>query len=234
MTISQLKLFHFPASRSARVRWALHETVGDQFELETVQLYEGEQYSPEYLKKNPNHGVPLLEITMTDGTMQRMIESTAMVEFLVDAFPEKQLSPAVDSFSLKRADYLQMLHFGGTWMDMMLWQIRIHEHILPAKERDVQTISRYRDKFTSEVEPQLKNRLEQTEFICGDAFCGADIVIAHNITWARGYQLCRDDVFRSYLSRISKRPAFQKAFSDARDFQPKPPESKTVKSDFTG
>jgi hypothetical protein len=32
--ISHIKLFHYPATRSARVRWALHETVGDDFEIE--------------------------------------------------------------------------------------------------------------------------------------------------------------------------------------------------------
>ena len=38
--IRHLKLHHFPASRSARVKWALHEVVGDAFELERVPLYE--------------------------------------------------------------------------------------------------------------------------------------------------------------------------------------------------
>ena len=31
--VKSLKLFYYPASRSARVRWALRETVGDNFEL---------------------------------------------------------------------------------------------------------------------------------------------------------------------------------------------------------
>ncbi len=35
-----------------------------------------------------------------------------------------------------------MLHFGSTGMDMMLWQMRIHEHVLPADQRDDRTIAR--------------------------------------------------------------------------------------------
>jgi len=211
----------------------LHETIGDEFEVEKVQLYQGEQYSKAYLAKNPNHHVPLLEITLDDGTVKRMIESVAMVQWLVDAFPEKNLAPAHD-LSWERADYLQMLHFGATWMDMMLWQVRIHEHILLPEERDSRTVERYREKFVKEVEPQLKNRLSQTAYVCGDNFSGADIVIGHNVTWARGYQLCQDEVFREYLSRVSKRPAFQKAFADARDFSPEVPNREGSKRKFSG
>jgi glutathione S-transferase len=232
MKIKKLKLHHFPASRSARVRWALHETVGDDFEVQNVQLYSGEQYREEYLRKNPNHNVPTLEIRMEDGSVHNILESVAMVEWLVDAYPEKQLSPPV-GLSLERADYLQMLHFGGTWMDMMLWQVRIHEHVLPTAEADSRTVERYRQKFVEEVEPQLKERLARASYICGGAFSGADIVIGHNVTWARGYQLCQDDIFRDYLSRISKRPAFLKAFEDARNFKPEVPNKDRMKK-FSG
>lgn len=231
--IKNLKLYHFPASRSARVRWALYETVGDDFETEVVQLYHGAQYSEAYAKKNPNHNVPLLEITMDDGHMLRMIESAAMVEWLADAFPEKKLAPAPEQ-SLARADYLQMLHFGATWMDMMLWQVRIHEHVLPTAESDDRTIARYRKKMQSEVEPQLAARLDKTPYICGENFTAADIIIGHNITWARGYQMCQSDVFRAYLSRISKRPAFQKAFADASEFKPELPNRDHPGGQFSG
>ena len=232
MKIQRLRLYHFPATRSARARWALHETVGDDFEVQQVQLYGGEQYGDEYLKKNPNHNVPLLEIYLNDGSVHRMLESVAMVEWLADAYPEKQLSPPT-GLSLGRADYLQMLHFGGTWMDMMLWQVRIHEHVLPSDQADSRTIDRYRHKFVQEVEPQLKDRLSRTPYICGERFSGADIVIGHNVTWARGYRLCQDDIFREYVSRLSKRPAFLKAFEDARTFTPAVPNKDRMKK-FSG
>ncbi len=220
MAIEKLTLYHFPASRSARAMWALHETVGNRFEVKKVALYQGEQFAGAFLEKNPNHNVPVLEITLSDGTVHQMLESAAMVQWLVDAHPEKQLAPAASELSLQRADYLQMLHFGASWMDMMLWQIRIHEHVLPPSEADERTIARYRKKFASEVEPQLLQRLQKWQFICGDKFSGADIVIGHNVTWARGYRMCQDDLFRGYLSRLSKRPAFQQAFADAREFTP--------------
>ena len=222
MIYRRMLLYHFPATRSARARWALHETLGDDFEIEVLPLYEGAQYSEEYLVKNPNHSVPLLEVTLADGTVHRILESVAIVQWLVDAVPERRLAPPPE-LSMARADFLQMLHFGGSWMDMMLWQVRIHEHVLPSAEVDQRTIARYRSKFINEVEPQLQARLERAPFVCGDEFSGADIVIGHNVTWARGYGLCRAPEFRNYLSRLAERPAFQKAFSDAGEFTPEVP-----------
>jgi glutathione S-transferase len=219
----RFKLFHFPATRSARVKWMLHEVLGEDFEVEVVDLYRGGQYRPDYLARNPHHNVPALEVTFGDGSAMNMLESGAMVAWLADAFPKRALAPPPDALSRERADYLQMLHFGASTMDMMLWQIRIHEHVLADDQQDPRTAERYRAKFEAEVEPVLAARLTEHPFICGDRFTAADCVIGHNVTWARGYGMCRDEVFRDYLSRLSKRPAFAQAFADAREFDPQVP-----------
>ena len=234
MKIEKFKLYHYPATRSSRVKWVLHELLDDDFEVEVVQLYEGVQYSADYIQKNPNHCVPTLELTTEGGETVHMLESGAMVSFLADAYPEKGLAPPADELSLRRADYLQMLHFGASPMDMMLWQIRIHEHILPASKKDPRTIDRYRTKFVSEIEPQLKARLERSPFICGEAFTAADCMIGHNVLWGRAYGLCEDDIFSGYLSRVSKRPAFLSAFSDAHEFTVEVPKGKAILGNFTG
>ena len=233
MKIEKLKLYHFPVTRSARVKWALHETIGDDFETEVVNLMDGAQYSPDYVEMNPNHNVPMLEITWAGGEVSRMLESTAMVAFLADAFPEKQLAPSAHDLTPERADYLQMLHFGGTWMDMMLWQVRIHEHILGESQYDQRTIDRYREKFAKEVEPQLLARIEKGAFVCGD-FTAADCVIGHNVFWARAYGMAQDDRFAEYVGRLSKRTAFQKAFADASQMKLPAKGERMDRPQFTG
>lgn len=221
--VKALRLYHFPATRSARARWALFEAVGDAFETRPINLYAGEQYRPEYVAKNPNHNVPLLEIEFESGETLAMIESAAMVQWLADAAPEKNLAPPPGP-SRARADYLQMLQFGATHVDMMLWQVRVHEHILPPADRDPKTIERYRGKLRSEAAPQLARRLERMPFICGETFTAADIVVGHDVFWARGYGEMRDDVFTAYLARLSERLAYRAAFADLKGFTLAPPE----------
>ena len=230
--IKHLKLYHYPVTRSARVKWLLHELVGDAFEVERVELYAGAQYSSAFKAMNPNHNVPVLEITWKSGEPQVMLESAAMVAFLADAYPEKALAPPPGA-SAQRADYLHMLHFGSTWMDMMLWQIRIHEHVLAEAERDARTIARYRAKFVEEVEPQLAARLEKAPYICGEDFSAADCVVGHSVFWGRGYGLCSTPALKAYLARLAQRPAFQAAFSDAKDFSLAPPTA-SLGARFTG
>ena len=233
MTIKHLKLHHFPGSRSGRVKWLLHELFDDGFETEIVDIYSGEQYRPEFLEKNPNHGVPILEVEFESGEKTVMTESAAMIAWLADAVPDKGLAPPV-GLSPARADYMQMLHFASGWWDMMLWQVRAHEHILPEGQRDARTIERYCDKVRGEVEPQLLDRLSKGEFMCGAQFTAADIVTTHNVMWARLYGLCQDEAFHAYLSRLSKRRAFLKGFADARQFDPQPPKDSPMMARFTG
>jgi glutathione S-transferase len=232
MTNVTFKLYHDAALRSARVKWLLHEIVEDRFEVEYVDTYAGEQYSTSFLEMNPNHAVPVLKIALADGSAMHMVESAAMIALLADAFPAKGLAPTAE-LSFARADYLQVLHFGAS-IDMMLWQIRIHEYVLPEGERDIRTVSRYKKKFANEIEPQLRNRLDRTPFICGEQFSAADCVIGHCVLWARSYGLCAGEAFNRYIWRLSERPAFKNAFSDRRRFRPEVPRNSAVAAMFTG
>lgn len=231
--IRSLKLYHCPATRSARARWALHETIGDAFEIVPVDLYAGEQYRRSYVARNPNHNVPLLEVEFDDGEALNMTESAAIVSWLADAFPEARLAPPPGP-TARRADYCRILQFGASPMDMMLWQIRVHEHLLADGVRDEKTAARYRAKFRAEIEPQLAARLEKGAFVCGDEFTAADIVIGHNVGWARAYDLCSDGIFSQYQGRLAARPAFRKAFSDIASFSVVPPQPPRPDSPFNG
>lgn len=235
MQAATFKLYHCPATRSVRVKWLLGELIGDQFEVEIVSLYDNQQLHPDYLRKNPNRNVPTLRIRMRPDETMYMVESAAMVSFLADAFPEKGLAPPAGDLTFRRADYLQMLHFAASHMDMMLWQIRCHEHILPISQRDPRTSQRYRRKFTTEVEPQLKDRLRASPYICGADFTAADCVVGHNVVWARAYGMCTDDVFRRYHDRLATRPAFQRAYADAVGFTKEiPADKQACVESFTG
>lgn len=233
MRIERLKLYHYPASRSARVLWALHEVADAPFDVEILDLYRGDQYADAYLARNPNHTAPALDIVWSDGAQKTLVESAAIVAFLGDAFPGKGVAPPADA-SIERADYMQMLVFAAASIDMALWQIRVQEHVLSADQRDEATIARYRRKMADEIEPQLLARLSSGGFICGPAFTLADCVVGHAVTWARGYGLAQDEAFRAYLSRCAKRPAFVKAFADARAFKLAPPDDSALRAKFTG
>ncbi len=214
--INQLTLYHYPLSRSSRVKWLLHEIRGEDFKTVRVALRQGEQFSPEFLDKNPNHGVPVLEVSFRDGSNHTITESLAILTWLADL--DGRFAPPPENL-LARADYLQILALGGAWMDQMLWNIRLHETLLPKAVRSAGFSAFNRDKIENEIAPQLAKRLEDHPYICGDKFTAADCMTGQNLNWARAYGLCRNDVFKSYMSRMKSRSAFQLAFADASDFE---------------
>lgn len=218
MTIKSLTLYHYPLSRSARVKWCLHEILGDAFETVTLDLMRGEGMTPEFLQKNPNHAVPVLDVIYEDGQKQTIIESGAITLWLADTYPEAKLAPAVSDMSA-RADYLQTVLFGSSTMDMMLWQIRLHRDLLPERLRHPPQIKLYMNKWGNEIEPQLIDRLSRQDFICGDKFTAADCIIGQNVNWSRAYGLSSHPVFKNYYQRLKSRPAFQQAFADAANFE---------------
>lgn len=93
-----IELHHFGFSTcSQKVRLVLVEK-GIDFVSHEVNLITGEQHDPDYVKLNPKHVVPTL---VHDG--QVLVESSLIVKYLDDAFPEPPLRPA-DALGRYRVD----------------------------------------------------------------------------------------------------------------------------------
>jgi glutathione S-transferase len=232
VAIANIHLYHFPGFRSVRVAWLLHE-LGQPFEATPVQLLKGEQYSPAFRALNPGHSVPVMEFETSDGSKVTMVESGAIVSMLADLWPEANLAPPVSDLT-RRSAYLQAIHYCGATLDMMLWQIRVHEDLLTRDQRDARSADRYRAKFAAEVEPNLATRLSVHEYACGNEFSAADCMLAHDVIWARTYGMCASTPFDAYLQRVTDRTAYQRAFSDTLDMGPQPESLDHLRDLFNG
>jgi glutathione S-transferase len=84
-----IELYHFAFSTcSQKVRLVI-EAKGLDFVSHEVNLITGGQHDPEYVKLNPAHVVPTL---VHDG--QVLVESSLIIRYLDDAFPEPPMRPA--------------------------------------------------------------------------------------------------------------------------------------------
>lgn len=85
-----MKLFgYWRSSATYRVRIAL-ELKGLEYDYEPVNLLKGEQQSPAHLKRNPQGLVPAFETE--EGHI--LTQSTAIIEYLEERYPETPLLPA--------------------------------------------------------------------------------------------------------------------------------------------
>lgn len=96
MTTTGVELYHgLPSTCSKKVRLVLYEKELP-FKSHLMDLRKFEQHAPDYLKLNPNGVVPTL---VHDGRV--VTESSVIMEYLEDAFPEPQLRPR-DAYAIAR------------------------------------------------------------------------------------------------------------------------------------
>src|SRR4029453_9469829 len=82
-----IKLYHAPGARSLASHCAIEET-GVPYETQRMNLAEGDQRKPEYLKLNPRGAVPTLVV---DGEV--MTENAGILAFLAGGNPKKGIWP---------------------------------------------------------------------------------------------------------------------------------------------
>ena len=79
-----MKLFYFPvAPNPTKVRVYLAEK-GVELDMVRVNLLDGENRTPDFLERNPQGKLPVLELD--DGT--NLTESLAIIEYLEELYPE--------------------------------------------------------------------------------------------------------------------------------------------------
>lgn len=107
-----LRLHHAPLACSLASRLALFES-GLRHEVVFVDTARGEQKSAAYLRLNPRGQVPTLE---TDEGV--LTESTAILPYIADLVPEKQLLPEAGTFA--RAEAQSWLSFLSSTLHVAL------------------------------------------------------------------------------------------------------------------
>ena len=197
-----MTLYGCPNSRSLRAAWALEEA-GAEYEYVLVDLFKGAGRTPKFLALNPAGKVPVL----TDGDLT-LTESAAIVAHIGDKFPASGLMPRA---AAARADCLRRMFFATTELEQPLWTIAKHRFALPKNKRiaGIEDTARWEFEITAKL---LADDLGENEFICGNAFTGADILLGHTLAWARSAKVeLEPPVLTAYLERLLARPALARA-----------------------
>jgi glutathione S-transferase len=192
-----MKLYEFGPTRSIRARWTLQE-LDIPFESVVVKLTENEHKRPEFLQINPAGRLPVL----VDGNLI-VTESAAIVRYLAEKFPDKQLWPRALP---ERAQADRWLMFAVTELEQPLWRIARHTFLYPEEQRipaDIKIASREVKEMAAVLEKHMQGR----EFVAGSHVTVADFVVAYTLDWANEAKLLDDcPVLRAYMERMYARP----------------------------
>jgi glutathione S-transferase len=201
-----MKLYYVPMTRSTRPRWILEE-LGVPHELVRLDVKSKENKRPEYTALNPLGHVP----TLVDGDVT-VYESAAICMYLADKYLEKQLAPPPGS--KERALYYQWMIFGMATVEPAIVTYAQHTRGLPESERSAAESQRARTRF-QDVAGVLQKAVAGKQFLVGDRFSAADIIVCSMLGWANSMKMLDElPELATYAKGMLARPAAKKARED--------------------
>ena len=193
------RLYHREgAGRPARVRWALEEA-GAPYDFIVMDAETGR--GEEHARRHPLGRVPALETE--DGTL---FESAALCLHIADSNPDAGLIPPTGTH--ERGEVYQWAFFAMTELEAAMLRAIVTRRGSGCR-RDRQ--SRGAPEAGGAV---LADALATTDYLVGNRFTIADVVVGGVLGSARKYDVLPDSpALRSYLERLDGRPAHQRAYA---------------------
>ena len=200
-----ITLYGVPRSRSLRVLWALEELElpYEYLEVDLARRRAGEQRLE---KLNPACKGPILR---DDDFL--LTESAAICLYLAERDVQQRLLPPNEPRA--RARLQQWCSFAISELEQPLWTNAKHSFALPRKLRvpAVRETARYEFEHALKV---LEKGLAQQEWILGDRFSVADILIANTLGWAEAAEWPpQSESLIGYLRRAERRSALDRALT---------------------
>jgi GSH-dependent disulfide-bond oxidoreductase len=180
------------------------EELGLPYNVHPINIGQGEQFKPEYIKINPNSKIPaIIDSDGPDGEPIALMESGAILIYL--AGKTGQLFP--DS-TRAQYDVLQWLMFQMGGVGPIFGQV--HHFLRAAKEPVPYAIERY-TRETRRLYGVLNDRLKDHEYLA-DGYSIADIA---TYPWVARYEWHKTNLedfpdVKRWFDAISARPAVQR------------------------
>ena len=196
--MEKITLYTNPNSRGRIIRWLLEEC-GADYEVVPVPYGENGTKSADFLAVNPMGKLPAVKYG--DAVIT---ETAALVVFLAELFPEKNLIPAVGT--AERGEFYRWLMFAmhAEYAFMDKW------HGIP------ETLERKRSigyGSFDEVVATLTAFLRGKEYALGNHFTALDVYLSGLIAWGimRAQVLDMDSELGAFMKCNAARPAFAKS-----------------------
>ena len=203
-----ITVFGGQTSRSLRVVWLLEE-MGLPYRVRQVDMLAA---TPDagFLAVNPAYYLPAIQ----DGDVT-MVESIAIMEYLMARYGPTPLAPAPDDPALPA--YQQFLHMGEAGLATLMMVPVVSRFLAPEAERDNWGARQAR----AWVEKRLglvRARLARSPYLAGEAFTAADISVTYALRLGSlhgGFVL--GDAEQAYLERTTGRDAFKRAMARSHE-----------------
>lgn len=193
-----IELYWYPGTRAARAAWMLEE-VDIEYRKIAIDIRDAAaRDDAAFRAASPMGKIPAIR----DGDAQ-VADSSAICLYLADRYAGGQLAPAVDA--PERGEFLFWMFFAGSVMEPCM-----AEGFGTAKAN--RAAHGWGD-FASMIET-LERRLDGRDWIMGDAFCAADVMIGSTASFMQRFKILPDStLIGGYIERCAARPAYARGFT---------------------
>ena len=193
-----MRLYHMQDSGNCyKVRLAAHQ-LGVSLSLADVDILSGESRTGDFLAKNPNGRVPLLEL----GDGRFLAESNAILTYLADGTP---LLPA-DKFV--RAQCFQWMFFEQYSHEPFIAVARFWWSLKPGgRSEKAAQFPEWHEKGYAAL-AVMERHLTDAAFFAGDVYSIADIALYAytHVAGEGGFDLTPYPAVRDWLARVAAEP----------------------------
>lgn len=192
--MAEVVFYTHPQSRGRIVRRMLEECGAS---YRTQVLDNASMKNPEYLRVNPMGKVPAL---VYKG--QVVTESSAIVAFLADAYPEASLAPRAS----QRQDYYRWLFFCAGPLEAAITDKALGVNVTPQQ-------SGFVGYGTYDLAVNtLASALEGRQYVAGNSFTAADVLVGSMVDYGLRFGTLPElPALRSYVDGLQARPAWIRA-----------------------
>jgi glutathione S-transferase len=198
-----IEVHHLTESRSRRITWMLEE-LGQAYEVITYHRNPETRLAPPELRAiHPLGKAPVLR----DGS-EVLIESGAIIDYLIRTYGQGRFAPAADAPEYNR--YVQLMHYaeGSAMLPLLLklYVSRLGDAGAPLHPRIEGEIANHLGYLNAE--------LEGRDFFVGNALTGADVQLSFvaQVAMRNGGDKAFPHLAR-FVQSIEARPAYQRAIA---------------------
>ena len=195
------------------------EETGLPYRIVPVNLQKDEQFKEAFLQIAPNNKMPAIvdHDPLDGGDSIGLFESGAILLYLAE-----KTGKLIPGDLRERMDATQWLFWQVAGLGPMAGQLIF---FLRSSEKIPFAVDRY-TKETARLFGVLNKRLENREWLAGNAYSVADIAA---YSWAASYSLfgLQLDIYPAlerWLEAVASRPATERAYAIARDLNPQAPQ----------
>ena len=209
-----IDLYYWPTPNGKKVTILLEEC-GLPYNLIPLHIGRGDQFSPEFLKLNPNHRMPALvdHEPMGGGAPLGIFESGAMMMYIAEKAGKFFPQDPHGKYEVTQWVMWQMANQGPKLGECG------HFRRLGEREGDQSyAIRRFTDE-ANRLYGVMNNRLYDRRYMAGDDYTIADMIC---YPWAVNWKAQGQDIeefrhFRRWLEEIGERPAVKRGMAAGSD-----------------